>query len=206
MASAPTNREIEVKLPVDDVEALVKRIGHLRAAGRGRVFEQNTLYDTSESGLRRAGCLLRVRVETPAGTSISPPGSPSAILTVKAPPSTTKTGRRATTSRYKERLETETVIHHPASWDRKLKQLGFRPAFRYEKYRTTFRLPGLHLDLDETPVGDFLELEGNPKAIERVARALGYRPADYVRATYWDLYSAYCKRTGRVPGNMVFDT
>jgi adenylate cyclase class IV len=58
-----------------------------------------------------------------------------------------------------------------------LELLGFRPGFRYEKYRASFRLPNLHVDLDETPAGNFLELEGSPKAIERVAHALGYSAA-----------------------------
>jgi hypothetical protein len=50
----------------------------------------------------------------------------------------------------------------------------------------------------------FLELEGQPKAIDRVARALRYTPADYIRGTYWDVYAADCHRRGREPKNMVF--
>ena len=74
-------------------------------------------------------------------------------------------------SRYKEKLERELVVRSPRGWPANLRSLGFRPGFRYEKFRTTFRLPGLHLDLDETPVGVFLEIEGRPEAIDRVARA-----------------------------------
>jgi adenylate cyclase class 2 len=81
-----------------------------------------------------------------------------------------------------------------------------RPGFRYEKYRSTFRLPGLHLDLDETPAGVFLELEGSPSAIDRTAKALGYAPRDFVRTTYWDIYAADCRRRGCTPRNMVFRT
>jgi adenylate cyclase class 2 len=87
-----------------------------------------------------------------------------------------------------------------------LGSLGLRPGFRYEKYRSTFRLPGLHLDLDETPIGVFLELEGSPSAIDRTARALGYAPRDFIRATYYDLYAADCRRHGRIPRNMLFRT
>ena len=93
---------------------------------------------------------------------------------------------------------------HPNRWPHILKTLGFRPAFRYEKYRTSLRLGRLHVDLDETPVGGFLELEGAPEAIESTARALGYARRDYLRATYWDLYAADCKRRGRAIENMVF--
>ncbi len=68
-----------------------------------------------------------------------------------------------------------------------LEALGLRPSFRYEKYRSIYGLPGLAgvtLDLDETPIGDFLVAEGCRAAIDRSAALLGYRPADYItRAT-----------------------
>jgi adenylate cyclase, class 2 len=106
--------------------------------------------------------------------------------------------------RYKERFETEIEVGKTARWPRALETLGFRTGFRYEKFRTSFRLGDLHLDLDETPIGIFLELEGSPAAIRRTARALGYAPKDYIRATYWDLYVADCRRLKRIPRNMVF--
>jgi adenylate cyclase class 2 len=87
-----------------------------------------------------------------------------------------------------------------------LRAIGLRPSFRYEKYRSTFRLAGLHLDLDETPVGVFLELEGAPRSIDRVARSLGFVPREYINGTYWDLYAADCRRRGRKPANMLFST
>jgi adenylate cyclase class 2 len=206
VASRRSNREIEIKLPFADLPTLIGRLQCLRALNLGRVFEQNTLYDTPEADLRRAGCLLRLRIETPAGSSLVRPGSPSAVVTSKAPPPATPARGRATAARYKERLERELAIAHPKRWPHILETLGFRPAFRYEKYRTSLRLGRLHVDLDETPVGGFLELEGVPQAIERTARALGYAPRHYLRATYWDLYVADCKRRGRAIENMVFRT
>ena len=202
-----TNREIEVKLRVGDLPALVRRILCLSAAIQGRVFEQNTLYHTRDSDLRRLGYLLRLRRETPLGCSFARPGLRRAVLTCKAPPLHEANLRgRVGKPRYKERLERERAVRNPDRWNSILRSLGFVPAFRYEKYRTSFRLQGLHVDLDETPVGVFLELEGTHKTIERFARALGYTHADYLQATYWDLYRAHCKRIGRAPKNMVFDT
>jgi adenylate cyclase class 2 len=98
------------------------------------------------------------------------------------------------------------LVRFPKRWDRILRSIGLRPGFRYEKYRTTFRLPGLYVDLDETPVGVFLELEGTPKAIDRVARALGFSSRDYIRGTYWDLYAADCRDRGRLLRNMLFSS
>ncbi len=189
-----TNREIEVKLRVADVSALLHNLRLIRATSRGRVFERNTIYDTPDSSLRRAGCLLRLRIETP----VSPPrGRLRAILTSKAP-------LRSPSPRYKERLERELVIRKPRHWPHLLRSSGFNPVFRYEKYRTTFRLSGLELDLDETPIGTFLELEGAPGKIDRIARALGFSPRDYIRATYGELYAAHSRRHGRFPRNMLF--
>jgi adenylate cyclase, class 2 len=196
-----TSREIEVKLRVADLAALVRRLKRLGARLHGRVLEQNTLYDTPSADFRRRGRLLRLRIETPAPSKLLPGGARCAILTSKAP--VPQSGRRP---RYKERLERELAVETPARWPSALRAVGLRSSFRYEKHRTTFRLPGLHLDLDETPVGTFLELEGPPRAIDRVARALGYAPGEYINGTYWDLYAADCRRRGRKPTNMLLSS
>lgn len=190
-------REIEIKLRVTEPEAVILDLQRLGAA-EGRVLERNTLYDTSDSYFRRTGRLLRVRIEMPAAAGAVKAGKKHAIVTFKAPAPTRPN------SRYKEKLETEAPIRRPEQWDRTLRSLGFRPGFKYEKYRSSFRLSGVHACLDETPVGAFLELEGRPAAIDRTARQLGYRPREYIRGTYWDLYAADCARRGKVPRNMLF--
>jgi adenylate cyclase class 2 len=199
-----TNREVEIKLPVSDLRATIRAIRALGAISQGRTFESNTLYDTPHSHLRNYGRLLRVRIESaaPGTTRIHGIRVRRVLLTSKGP--SLKPRVKKKNPRYKERAEREVVASHPRDWPAELARLGFRPAFCYEKYRTSFRLRGLHLDLDETPVGTFLELEGQPAAIDRVARALGYPPASYIRATYWDLHAADCRRRGRKPGNMLF--
>ena len=104
-------------------------------------------------------------------------GPASAILTAKAPPLPGPGSSTATKKRlYKEVQENEERVKNPGRLSQALKGLGFRPGFRYEKYRTSFHLDSLHIDLDETPVGVFLELEGTPTAINRTARALGFSP------------------------------
>jgi adenylate cyclase class 2 len=197
-----TTPEIEIKLRVADIPSLVLKLRRLGATPRGRVFERNTVYDTPDSDFRRRGLLLRVRTETPAPANQLPAGPRRAVLTFKAPPP--HPAPRTSKPRYKERLETELEIQHSARWPQALKSLGLRPAFRYEKYRSAFRLGTLHADLDETPAGIFLELEGTPKQIDRTSRALGYAPRNYIRATYWDIYAADCRRRGRIPKNMLF--
>jgi adenylate cyclase, class 2 len=201
-----TNREIEIKLRIADIPASLRKIRALGAQSQGRLLEQNTLYDTPQSDLRRRGMLLRLRVETPAEHNAHANRRERVILTAKAPPHQPLMNKRShKRPRYKERAERELVVATSSRrWVAALTALGFRPAFRYDKYRTTFHLPSLHLDLDETPVGSILELEGSPQAIDRAARKLGFTTNAYLRATYWDLYAADCRRRGVRSKNMLF--
>jgi len=195
--------EVEIKLLVRDLSAISAQLQTLGARRQQRVFEQNTIYDTPEADFRRYGRLIRLRVETPAR------GPKRALMTAKAPPQasaprTLSSRRVRRRPQYKERLEREVVVSNPARAERFLRAVGIRPVFRYEKYRTQFELPGLHIALDETPAGVFVELEGSPRPIDRVARALGYTPRDYFRGTYWDVYAALCRQKRHKPWNMLF--
>jgi adenylate cyclase, class 2 len=177
---------------------MVRRLRQIGAADHGSLFEENTLYDTPDGALRHRGRLLRLRIE------ISANGRRRGVLTSKALVSPVRGRSPRRVPRHKERLEREVIVRDPRRVRRLLTAVGLRPSFCYEKYRTSFRVSCLHLDLDETPVGNFLELEGCPAAIDRVARALGYFPRDYIRGTYWDLYAADCRKRGRPLKNMVF--
>lgn len=193
-----TNREIEVKLPVKSLPQIIQQIRRIGATDHGRVFEENTLYDTPDGAFRQSGRLLRLRIETSANRWRR------GVLTSKAPVLQGPGKRTAPTPKHKERLEREAILRDPRRAARLLKAIGLHPSFCYQKYRTSFRLSGLHLDLDETPVGNFLELEGRPVAIDRVARMLGYSPNDYIRATYLELYAADCRKRSLPLKNMVF--
>lgn len=190
--------ETEIKLPVRDVKNLVATLNRLGVRSRGRVFEQNVLYDTPESDLRRSGWLLRLRKETPARSKWPEPGHWPGVMTAKMP-------SKSKSSRYKKRFEREKAVCEPGRCAGVLSSNGFRPGFRYEKFRTSFRVGALKVDLDETPLGAFLELEGSGKAIDEIARVLGYSIHDYVRATYWELYASDCRRRGVPTKNLVFD-
>jgi adenylate cyclase class 2 len=197
-SAVPSYRETEIKLRVDDLDVLIGKLNRLGARTNGRVFERNTLFDTPDADFRRRGRLLRLRVEAPARSPIIAAGPAGAILTSKqAAPASVAAG-------YKQNLESEIAVAEPQRWFAQMRALGLRPAFRYEKFRSRFRLGRLHLDLDETPVGTFLELEGDPRRIDRAAHALGYSRRDYIRGTYWDLYAADCRRRGKIPRAMVF--
>jgi adenylate cyclase class 2 len=196
------NEETEVKLRVADRQGLLRQLARLQASYHGRVHEMNTLYDTPDGALRREGKLLRIRVERPAErpqnrtpNSAKAPGAGrdnhAALLTFKGPVRRGESGKSRGGHRYKIREEREVRVPDGEVLVRILEALGLRPCFRYEKYRSTYRLPrlsGVELDLDETPIGDFLEAEGSRGAVDRAAALLGYRPADYINKSYGELF------------------
>ncbi len=114
-------------------------------------------------------------------------------------------------SRFKVRDETEVEVADAASLVKIFEGLGLRGWFTYEKYRTTWKLGAaarwakdLLIEVDETPVGTYVELEGPPEAIDRAADEMGYARKDYLLKNYLTLYAEDCRRRGIAPGNMMF--
>ena len=178
--------EVEIKLAVPG-PGVARRL--LRAKGfrvvKPRVFESNEVLDTPEQLLRNGGSLLRIR-------SVKR----EVILTYKG---------RQRNSKHKSREELEVNASDGHMLAAILARLGFERMFRYEKYRTEFRRGRTGVvTLDETPIGTYLELEGEPAWIDRTARLLGFTEADYITLSYGQLYLDRCARQGSKAGDMVF--
>ena len=212
-------RETEIKLKITDVPAFhraLKRIGARPAGPRSsKVHEENVIFDTPQGGLAKHGQLLRIRTETPEVRGKSKKAGPKqrVVLTFKQPMVQTPVAGLESSSygSYKIRDEIELEITDPGNLTRIFEGLGMSGWFRYEKYRTTFRLPdskawanGLLIELDETPIGTFVELEGPASAIDRAAEGLGFTKHDYVLKNYLRLYMEDCRRKGEEPHHMVF--
>jgi adenylate cyclase class 2 len=182
---AKSNRENEIKLAFPSPEAAVLR---LRTAGarevKTRAFEDNVLFDFADRRLTNSGRLLRLRGF--GGTS---------LLTFKGPV--------AGEHRHKVKIEHETSIADPEALRSILDGLGFEAVYRYQKYRSTYRLEGVEAAVDETPLGTFVELEGDPDDIDRAAAALGVTPSDFIRATYRELQEQDATARGVVAGDML---
>lgn len=203
------NREIEVKLPVRDIKKVRADLKKLGATKIACVYERNTLFDTENCRLRQQHAIVRIRCEQNARSAAKPRSTrernrtfTEGLLTFKGllKDSSVHGGK------YKEREEIECRVADGGRLAEILEGLGLRPWFQYEKYRTKYRTSdaALHFDLDQTPIGIFLELEGPKRSIDRAARALGYSGRDYITASYWELYRAECARSGRKVANMVF--
>ena len=59
--------------------------------------------------------------------------------------------------------------------------------------------------LDETPIGNFAELEGPTEWIDRTLEALGVDPASCLTESYGTLFLAWKPRTGSGAENLPFD-
>ena len=212
--------EIEIKLAVADSKALQRALKRLGAKPQNskcpRVHEMNLLFDTPDGGLAKHGQLLRIRTETPAAGQ-KPAKKKAALrtlLTFKSPPERLAISeiRPSKDRRYKVREEIETTLQNAQPIKRIFEGLGLRGWFRYEKFRTTYALParhrwakGLLIEVDETPIGVFVELEGPGEAIDRAAGELGFSKKDYILRNYLVLYLEECKRQGKQPAHMLFE-
>ena len=90
----------------------------------------------------------------------------------------------------KVREEIETEAESSAALLAILAAVGYTPVFRYEKYREEYAATGVVVAVDETPIGAFVELEGEPAAIYALAAQLGFAPAEFVTASYRTLFVA----------------
>jgi adenylate cyclase class 2 len=178
-------QEIEIKFRVADLRALARK---LRAAGfrlvTPRTHEMNTLYDLPGGILRQRKELLRLRKYGPAWT-----------LTHKSG------GRRA---RHSSRIELETEVSDGKKLDSILRALGYAPSFRYEKFRAEWTDGKGQVVVDETPIGNFCEIEGPPRWIDATAKELSVNPADYITKNYATLFGEWKKEAHSAAKEMTF--
>lgn len=179
------------------------------------MHEENIIFDTPQGGLAKHGQLLRIRTETPDNRTnpATAKRKRRVVLTFKRPVAhkARPQGGNDPSSIHKVREEIEVEVADAAILANIFEGLGMSGWFRYEKYRTTYQLPaskawadGLLIELDETPIGTYVELEGPPGAIDHAARELGFAKREYVLKNYLVLYVEACRRRGEAPAHMVF--
>ncbi len=178
---ASTPVETEAKIRVSSLAPVKRRI--VAAGGRlqrVRTLESNTLFDSREGTLQAAGRSFRVR-RYGSGGSVTLKGAPCVEGGLKS------------------RSELETRVTAPEILAGILVSLGFVPQFRYEKFREVWKLGRTVICLDDTPLGPFVEIEGQPAAIHRAAAHLGLRAGRFMSESYPALWFG----AGR-SGDMVF--
>lgn len=183
--------EIEVKIRCDNFDRLLNAGFDLKMA-EPRHFEDNWLLDTRDSQLLKDGAALRVRAVNGKG-----------LVTYKG------VVEESSTSPLKVREEIESDTDDPESMVRLFERLGFHRSFRYQKYRTSYHMfvEGSEIEVvfDETPMGNFIEIEGDDKRVLRALNALGFTNSDIIRESYPELQAARCKQRGVPLEDLVFE-
>jgi adenylate cyclase class 2 len=179
------SREIEIKFRVVDLRALARKLRAARfRVTRPRTHEMNTLYDLPGEVLRARKELLRLRKYGPEWTI------------------THKSKKR--TGRHSSREELEASVGDGKKMDLILHALGYAPSFRYEKFRSEWTDGKGQVMVDETPIGNFCEIEGAPRWIDSTAEKLGVRRGDYITKNYATLFLDWKARTRSAAEEMTF--
>lgn len=180
--------EIEIKVRLTDRAALAAQLPSLGfRLQTPETLERNILFDTPDGLLRQRRQLLRLRQY----------GS-RWVLTHKAP------AESDGTTLHKARVETETEIGDGETVAAIFERLGYHPVFLYEKLRTEWTDGQGHIVIDVTPIGDFAELEGSPAWIDATASRMGISSAQYLTASYVQLFLDWKKATQHSAVNMTF--
>jgi adenylate cyclase class 2 len=181
--------ETEIKFRVDDLAALTRR---LQAAGfrlqTPRSFESNVLYDTPGRQMRSRTEILRIRSYAGRWT-----------VTHKRLPDS-----GPGEDRHKHRIETETEVSDGQALADVFLSIGLVAAFRYEKWRTEWQDGEGHCVVDETPIGNYAELEGSATWIDRAAERLGIAPSEYITLSYGRLFDLWREQHNSPAADLTF--
>lgn len=182
--------ETEIKFRVADVAWLSRRLDVVGfRIMTPRAFESNVLYDTPDRQMRARTEILRIR--NYAGRW---------VVTHKRLPDGS-----AGQERHKHRIETETEVADGAELEEIFLSLGLTAAFRYEKWRTEWGDGEGHCVVDETPIGNFAELEGASEWIDGAAARLGVDHAQYITLSYGRLFDQWREEHPGCGEHLTFD-
>lgn len=178
-------QEIEVKFPLRDRNELVRKLHDIGAQRLyPETFEDNIVLDR-RGELRTKGALLRVRKF-----------GKYSIATYKGPMSIE--------GGVKSREEVQTGVESFELAIQLLDSLGYKPVFRYQKFREVWRLREVEVVLDRTPIGEYFEIEGPIDTIRSIAAELDMNMDQAIRQTYADLYRQARRTRSDLGENMVF--
>ena len=178
--------EREIKLRFDSPEAARAAVEAIGATlVRTRRLQDDRLLDSADGRLRRKACALRVRTENGVAT-----------LAFKDTPQQDS---------MKVREELETGVTDGSLLLRVFEKLGLNLSFHYQKYREEFECGSIVVAIDETPLGTFVELEGDEDGITELALALERTPEDYIVDSYRALFEKHCEKRGLSTTHMIYD-
>ena len=185
--SQSKNQEIEAKFPIGDKAQLRERILALGAELRiDEVYELNYILDRDAAPLQDSYQRLRLRLQGSVAT-----------LTYK------RSLKKIEGVAFREEVETEVSDFENTRLI--LARLGYTTRFIYEKYRNVFQAGDCVLMLDETPIGTYLEIEGDSNdQIFAMAERLGLDSGLAIDSGYHQLFLNWKAAVGVDDRDMIF--
>ena len=179
--TAPEEWELKFACPsLEDLREQLRGMEAERTAAANS--EDNWIYDR-KGELKGDKQLLRLRIDR-KGARLTFKGAPRFEGEVKV------------------RVENETEVEDFEQMHNILESLGYKVEHRYQKKREEWRVGGVTVALDHTPIGDFVEFEGT--GADAVARRFGFDLEESERQTYVELYESYREENPDAPPDMVF--
>ena len=174
--------ETEVKLKIGSIEQIKNKLLEIRA----ELFKKKALqideYFDKKGGLKKSDQVLRLRDNT--------------ILTYKGP--------KKKKQNMKIREEIEVMVDNGRYLKEILEKLGYTKTGIKEKYREAYIFQLTQICIDETPIGNFIEIEGSKQGVFDVAKKLGFNEKEFITKSYTALWKEYATKNKK-KGDMVFE-
>jgi adenylate cyclase, class 2 len=181
-------QEIETKFLVRDIHTIELRLIELKAdILKTRCLEKNFRFDTKENKLSSESKVLRLRQDSQQWMTYKEPGGFIDGIPTR-----------------KEIEFSISDLHAARSF---LEALGFSVIQTYEKYRAVYILNNTRIMVDELPIGNFVEIEGDEvQLIKKVASDLNLRWELRVDHSYLTIFNTLCLTKGIEPRDLSFET
>ena len=177
--------ETEIKLKIDDVNALISELIASGAELVGKDFQRTVRMDTPNMDLEKKGLFLRVR------------SGFGEIVTLKV--------KNKEDKEVFQRDEFETDVKNISVLADIFHMLGFSKRLIMEKYRVNFDYKDVKISIDELPFGFFAEFEGEKDKIFSLVGEFGLDLNSKITVTYWDLFEDYKKANNLEGESIVFN-
>lgn len=179
-------QEIEAKFYVMRPDELRRRLKALEAKlTEPRILEVNIRFDTPQQEFQQSGRVLRLRQDS------------RVRLTYK--------DSDKIQSGAMSRREIEFTVSDFDSAKEFLEALGYQVALTYEKYRTTYQMPGVEIMLDEMPYGNFVEIEGDEAQLRPTADKLRLKWEAAIQDSYSGLFAKLRARRHAQVRDLTFE-
>lgn len=181
-----TNKEIEVKFRVQDLDSVKSKLSSLGLNSDGEKLQKSIAFDNKILGVRDKNQLVRLREED------------KVILTFK--------DKKESHKDLAVREEIEVTFDDFDKMKLILERLGFEEFFIYEKYRETFKGDGFEIVIDRVPfIRYYMEIEANEEKIYELIKKLELDMKDSTTSNYRVIFEDFCKKNNLDIKNMTFE-